>query len=95
MDKIKAELPAKFYLEFDGWTAANKVHYVGIFACYAVGGGRKKTLLSICPLIDETTMTAESHGETIEATLKWYGKSIENVTHIVGDNTGTFHPTSL
>jgi hypothetical protein len=88
--EVSKELPNTFGLTFDGWTCSNNTHYVGIFARYRNSEGHlKKPLLAICPLLDETHLTAVSYGQLLDSTVRHYGKSIENIAYICGDNTTT------
>ena len=43
-------------------------------------------LMAFQPLLDETNMTAENHLDLFISMLELYGKSVENVLFIVGDN---------
>lgn len=86
---IKKELPDKFVLVFDGWKGTNDDHFVGIFACYSTKEtGPCAVLLSLSEMIGEG-FTAETHKNHILSVLAAYGKSIDNVLCVVGDNCNT------
>lgn len=93
---IKARLPNKFALIFDGWTEGTD-HYIGIWASYNVilpqneESGKETTtqsLLSIRPLLADGIdgMTAKDHLCHIQKVLNVYGKEQSNVICLVGDN---------
>jgi hypothetical protein len=55
---IAEQLPGKFGLLFDGWTART-VHYVALFASYVNNAGiQKEHLLALYPLITEEELGA-------------------------------------
>ena len=56
-----------------------------LFKRYIVGVVRTP-LLAISPLLDETTLTAESHQQLIESTLQQYNRDVTSLQFIVGDN---------
>lgn len=50
---------------------------------------RERILLGFSPLLDETEYTAANHIELIEEILGRFGKNINNVVCLVGDNCAT------
>jgi hypothetical protein len=86
---IAEQLPGKFGLLFDGWTAGT-VHYVALFASYVNNAGiQKEHLLALAPLITEEELGAQQHIEFIEATLALYSKTLSNVVVLIADNCNT------
>jgi hypothetical protein len=90
---IKNELPEKFALIFDGWSE-NKTHYTAIFASYMISTGAnstkcKRVLLSFSPFEDETDFSAISLSDHVLHVLNYYGKSLNNVVCLIGDNCST------
>ena len=57
-----------------------------MYAVYANDGKRISVMLAFAPLIDETTMTADSHIDFILFALSVYKKSINNIQFMVADN---------
>lgn len=95
VEKIKRLLPAKFGIILDGWSEGG-THFVGVFASYrniedpmADKHGNCRVLLSMAPLLDERSFTAEEHLHYIKYVLEIYGKTIENIAYLVGDNCST------
>jgi hypothetical protein len=87
--KLKHELPNKFGLVFDGWSD-DDVHYVALFACYRTKEGKTALpLLAFAPLLDETSFSASTHRDYIESSLQLYGKSLESLLFLTGDNCST------
>ena len=94
-DEIKARLPDKLALIFDGWTEGTD-HYIGIWASYNLVDSKEdsgkettvQTLLSIRPLLADGIMgmTANDHTLHINRVLEMYGKDESNVICIAGDN---------
>lgn len=92
---ISACLPDKFAIVIDGWTNC-ETHYLAVFGTYPCheheennGKNYSSVLLAVSPLLDETTLTASAHEETISYILSVYDKSWENVVAIIGDNVST------
>jgi hypothetical protein len=82
--EIKKRLSkGNFGLLFDGW-GKTETPYMGIFA-YVIDTN-EYLLLAIAPLLDEEDYSAHEHAEFIQATLNWYGRSIDDVLFFVGDN---------
>lgn len=84
---FKTKLPKAFGLIFDGWTF-DSTHYVALIAIFpnVTSNVAEKILLSIAPLFDETSLSAENHKEYVEEILKEYGRSLSNVLFLCGDN---------
>ena len=92
--EISKELPGSFGIIMDGWTN-NSTHYVGVFATYpgttqcgsgSEGEQSKQVLLAMSPLIGRERMNAASHSDFINKTLEIFGKTVENLHFLVGDN---------
>jgi hypothetical protein len=94
-DEIKARLPDKLVLIFDGWTEGTD-HYIGIWASYNLVDSKDdsekettvQTLLSIRPLLADGIegMTASDHLRHIKRVLELYDKDESNVICLMGDN---------
>ena len=84
-EKIRNILPPKIGLVLDGW-AHQSVHYLGIFAVFNKSGQQKKLLLSLAPLLDEQSLTVDSHIESIQDVLQIYNKDSDLIIYISGDN---------
>jgi hypothetical protein len=83
---ISRKLPSKFGLVIDGWSDSS-VHYVGLFACFhSINDVPQYPLLAFSPLLDESDLSANSYRDWIDANLHLYGKTLENVAFLVGDN---------
>jgi uncharacterized CHY-type Zn-finger protein len=94
-DRIKDDLPASFGLIFDGWSQSG-THFLAVFASYynkeskiASSKGACYPMLSLAPLLNETSFTADEHITFFGELLTLYGKSIDNVAFFVGDNCET------
>lgn len=85
---ITKMLPDKFALIFDGWSAGDH-HFLAIFAIFNYKQEKKNFLLSISPLIDETSLNALEHVTFVENVLNVYGKTLANVCALIGDNCNT------
>jgi hypothetical protein len=85
---IAEQLPGKFGLLFDGWTAKT-VHYVALKKYVNNAGIQKEHLLALAPLITEEELGAQQHVEFIEATLALYSKTLSNVVVLIADNCNT------
>ena len=49
----------------------------------------KQVLLAMSPLLDEEQMDAATHSDFIKATLEIFGKTVENLQFLIGDNENT------
>jgi len=90
-------LPNVFALIFDGWSAGD-THFVAIFASFmqqvsvfvkGVKEVKKTLLLAMSPMEDETRHDADMHKLFIISTLTTYGKKLDNVCALIGDNCST------
>lgn len=90
-DDIKTKLlPDLFALIFDGWSDGLGGHYVGLFASFVDDKNVvKKVLLALRPLLDETSFGSIDYKLFIINILHNYGKEIDNVICIIGDNCNT------
>lgn len=88
--KISDELPDKFSIIFDGWSSLGS-HFVSIFASFPFENslGYKVVLLAVSPMENEDSLSSAEHLDFLKYTLSIYGKSIENVVAMVGDNENT------
>ena len=90
-EALSRELPSKFAVVFDGWTEGTQ-HYIGVAAAYlTVVDGKevtKQTMLSMKPLLADGVhgMRAVDHIEHLEKVLESYGKTMDNILCLVGDN---------
>ena len=87
-EHISKILPNKFALIFDGWSSGDS-HYVGVFVTFMEKNVRKQFLIAMSPMEDETTQSAAEHKEFLTKTLRLYGKSLDNVCALIGDNCST------
>lgn len=88
--KIQKLLPSKFAIIFDGWSV-DTTHYVGVFASFPSRNelGYEKVLLALSPFFDEDSQSADAYFEFTEFVLGVYGRNINNVTAMIGDNCKT------
>lgn len=88
--KISLLLPDTLALVFDGWTT-DATHYLAVFATFPIEGSDSygTRLLTISPMGDETTLTADEHFEFLSYILDMYGKTWSNVVCLIGDNAST------
>lgn len=88
--KISNILPDKFALMFDGWST-NDAHYIGIFAVFASNHthGYSRVLLGLTPLENEQSQSSNEHYELFCFILDLFGKSVDNVVALIGDNCAT------
>lgn len=88
--RLVASLPSKIGIYFDGWSD-HSTHYVAVFACYSAANNSESSypLLSLSPLLNEESLTAQSHLEFLTAVLEMYGKDLSNVAFLAGDNCAT------
>ena len=92
-EKIKAELPSKFVVVFDGWTEGTE-HFIAISASYTVVDsttGKEvpvQVMLSMQPLLSDGIegMTAADHLQHISTVLGLYGKQCSDILCLAGDN---------
>lgn len=88
--KITNNLPEKFSLVFDGWSAKD-THYVAIFANYHLFNVccYEKGLLGFSPLYDEAALNSENLVNYICFVLGVFNKKMKNVVAMTGDNCPT------
>ena len=79
--KVSSLLPNKFGIVLDGWSEGT-THYIALFACCST----QMFLLSIAPPLDEEHFDSASHVAFIKDVLSFFGKSLDNVSFVVGDN---------
>ncbi|OWZ09224.1 hypothetical protein PHMEG_00018107 [Phytophthora megakarya] len=84
---IGEEMPKCFGLILDGWTHGTE-HFLAVYACYESPDGPRFPLLSMAPIIDEPddALNADGHAAAIARFLPFFGRSLENVLFLVGDN---------
>ena len=88
--KIKEQLPNQLVLVFDGWTEGNE-HFIGIHESKIdpISNLAIETLLSMQPLVlaeGVKTMTSADRVCHITKTLTHYGKTVDNIVCLAGDN---------
>ena len=90
-EAVGRELPSKFAVVFDGWTEGTQ-HYIAVVGAYLkVVDGKEvptQTMLSIKRMLTDGVkgMRAVDHIEHIEKVLESYGKKMDNILCLVGDN---------
>jgi hypothetical protein len=84
-------LPEKFGMLFDGWDDGNSTNYFGIFVIWwdEKRLQNRVYLLRLCPLLRSDNYGADSHLESIEKFLANLGKTMDDVTIMMGDNCTT------
>ncbi|KAG6966569.1 hypothetical protein JG688_00006711, partial [Phytophthora aleatoria] len=84
---IGKEMPVDFGLILDDCSFGTE-QYQGVYGCYETPSGPQYPLLSISPAMDERGdhLTAEGHLMAIERFLPFFGKTIQGVKFLVGDN---------
>eukprot|EP01035_Chromulina_nebulosa_P024322 gene24322-31645_t len=88
--RIAEVLPNLFGLIFDGWTAdGTHDHYVAIIASFMRNSYQEKILLAFSSMNEEADLTANAHIQFIEDTLHHYGKNLDCVEFLSGDNCNT------
>ena len=83
--KLMDELPGQFGIIIDGWTEGTR-HYIAVFACYCKDEIAETPLLAIAPPFDEENYDAASHWAFIGDVLDLYGKGLDNLIFLIGDN---------
>lgn len=89
VEVIKNLLPPKFGLVFDGWSDGLGNHFCGIFAVGNKDGESVRVMLTFQRFEDETNQSAQNYIEFMNLTLETFGRTIESVTFLVGDNCAT------
>lgn len=84
---IGRDMPSDFGLILDDCSFGTE-QYLGVYACYETSSGPQYPLLSIAPVMDEPddNLTAEGHLRAIDRFLPFFGKTIQGVRFLVGDN---------
>ena len=85
---IPNELPNKFGIILAGWTLDSD-HYIATFASYEKHGKHNCPLLSFSPLLDEECLSAPSHRDFINCTIKIFKRSTKDLLFLVCDNENT------
>ncbi|ETK82371.1 hypothetical protein F441_12480 [Phytophthora nicotianae CJ01A1] len=80
-------MPKSFGLVIDGCTQATE-HFLAVYACYESSDGPRFQLLSMAPIIDEPddALNADGHAAAIARFLPFFGRSLDDVRFLVGDN---------
>ena len=78
-------MPESFGIIIDVWSEGT-THYIGIFACYECESVVETPLLAQSPPFDQENYDALSHKSLILDVLQLFGKTLENVLFLVGDN---------
>lgn len=89
--KVADSLPDLFGIVIDGWTESD-THFVAIFASYSdrfMNDVTHQPLLACGPMGDETSQSAEAFIDHLNFILTIYGKTIDNISFLVSDNTAT------
>ena len=92
-EKVKAKLPSKFVVVFDGWTEGTE-RFIAISASYTVINsttGKEvpvQVMLSMQPFLSNGIkgMTAADHLQHIFTVFGMYGKRCCNILCLAGDN---------
>ncbi|OWZ13847.1 hypothetical protein PHMEG_00012761, partial [Phytophthora megakarya] len=90
---IGETLPTRFAIMFDGWKNGT-THYAAIFAVFMQGERCMEVLLGFSPPLDEQTYTAEAHRDLVVSVLSVYGKTLNDVVALIGDNCPTNKATA-
>lgn len=88
---LKNHLPQEFGLLFDDWDDGGSTSFFGVFVIWwddAIGENRVY-LLRLCPFVKGESNAADSYLDSIERYLMRVGKSMANVTVIMGSNCPT------
>ena len=89
-EKVKLELPEKFGILFDGWSERS-THYLAVYAVFPPKENCvSKRLLSLAPMAEEISFTAQVHKDHLEYILnEFYGRDLSSVVFLSGDNCST------
>ncbi|KAG3093117.1 hypothetical protein PC121_g3350 [Phytophthora cactorum] len=84
---IGKEMPVNSGLILDDCSFGTE-QYQGVYGCYETPSGPQYPLLSMAPVMDEPGdhLTAEGHPMAIERFQPFFGKTIQGVKFLVGDN---------
>ncbi len=85
--QVRNILPDIFPIVFDAWTTSD-LHYIAMYATFAYDCtlGYTSVLLAFSPFESEDSRRAENHYPFILFVLELFGKSIEYVVALVGEN---------
>ena len=88
---LSSIVPDQFGLLFDGWVDGNSTNYFGVFVIWwdEKREQNRVYLLRLCPLVKCDNYGADSHVEPIVKFLGGIGKTMANVSVIMGDNCTT------
>lgn len=82
-NKIEEKFSDRFFVVVEGWTTSC-VHYVSVFTTYPMENkvGYNRMHLTISPMEDETSQSAQAHYEVLNFVLSVYNKRLSNVSAI-------------
>lgn len=88
--KIREVLPNRLAITFDGWGSGD-THYNAVFATFPSQNdfGYDIFLLACSPMENEESLNADEHFEFLSFVLSVFGKSMDNVVAVTGDNCNT------
>ena len=90
LQQLRRTLPDNFGIIFDGWTTGNGHHLLAVFAVFhdntAETDNVATCLLSCSQLSSEGDFTAVAHYKYLQTILQMYGKSLDSVDFLTGDN---------
>ena len=94
--KIANELPDNFALVLDGWPT-DSTHCLAIFASFETTTSTKyrTRLLAFSPLSNECRLDGEEHVQFIKYVMELFGKSLDDITCLIGDNCSFNNSISL
>ncbi|ETV74866.1 hypothetical protein H257_10905 [Aphanomyces astaci] len=81
----RSNLPKRFGLVFDGWSSDGASFYC-VLATFCKNGELHTPIPAFAPMLDEGDLSAAQHVGFLAATLELYGRTINPVTFLVGDN---------
>lgn len=88
-EEISTLLPVKFGIVFDAWQDARSYYYIAMYAAFPIDHHMEYVLLAMQPPLETASFTASAHVDLIESTLELYGKDLQSIAYIVGDNCAT------
>lgn len=84
-ENIKKELPNVFAVALDEWSH-HSAKYIAIFAFYTLNGATREVLLAFAHLDEIPSFGTERIKKQIKEVLSIYGKNMDNVCCLIGDN---------
>ena len=89
-DKIIDILPKTTAPVIEGWSEGS-THYLAVYASFLSNNeyGHRTRLLTILPLENDATLSAQEHRNFLSFILDLYELSWDNVVAIIGDNVST------